>query len=169
MIFMFVLERQTENPCEAWQECVPGDSCEKFTAEKRKLAGLSRGSDERKMLLERLQSLVCNKEEKKVCCDLPSLCGISSFVMNTSGVRKAEKDNLPWMVSLFNQRGRLDVDVICVGVLISRKHVLTVASCVATRDWRRGEIDVRLAQIDITEREEAGTEASISHVKIHEM
>ena len=104
---MFVLERQTENPCEAGKECVPGvflqtilgynlirnyillltheddpceagkecvpgDSCEKFTAEKEKLAGLSLGSDERKMLLERLQSLVCNKEEKKVCCNIPS-------------------------------------------------------------------------------------------------
>ena len=82
MIFMFVLERQTENPCEAWQECVPGDSCEKFTAEKEKLAGLSKGSDERKMLLERLQSLVCNKEEKKICCDLPSPGNISTLHFN---------------------------------------------------------------------------------------
>ena len=70
---MFVSERQTDNRCDGGKECVPGDSCEKFTAEKQKLAGLSQGSDERKMLLERLQSLVCNREEKKICCDLPSL------------------------------------------------------------------------------------------------
>ena len=74
-----VLERQTDNPCEAGKECVPGDSCEMFTAEKLKLAGLSRGSDERKRLLERLRSLVCNKEEKKVCCDLPSPGNISTL------------------------------------------------------------------------------------------
>ena len=92
-------------------------------------------------------------------------CGLSSLALNILGGKRAEKGNFPWMVSLVNKRGRN----ICAGVLISRRHVLTAAHCFDTRDWRRGEVDVRLAQIDITQREEAGTEASISHVKIHEM
>ena len=92
-------------------------------------------------------------------------CGLSSVAFNILGGTAAEKGNFPWMVSLVNKKGRN----ICAGVLISRRHVLTAAHCFDTRDWRRGEVDVRLAQIDITEREEAGTEASISHVKIHEM
>ena len=57
-----------DRPCEAGKECVPADSCEMFKAEREKLKSLSRGSDERKMLLEKLQSQVCNKEEKKICC-----------------------------------------------------------------------------------------------------
>ena len=59
------------NPCEVGQECIQGDSCERFKAEKQKLNRLSQGSDEWKMLLEKLKSQVCNKEEKKICCDLP--------------------------------------------------------------------------------------------------
>ena len=59
------------NPCEVGQECIQGDSCERFKAEKQKLNSLSQGSDEWKMLLEKLKSQVCNKEEKKICCDLP--------------------------------------------------------------------------------------------------
>ena len=61
-----------ENRCEAGQDCVPADSCERFRAEKEKLNRLSQGSDQWKTLLEKLKSQVCNKEEKKICCDLPS-------------------------------------------------------------------------------------------------
>ena len=52
--------------CEAGKECVPADGCEMFTRERQKLTLLTPGSDERN--LENLQSLVCNKEEKKICC-----------------------------------------------------------------------------------------------------
>ena len=109
-------------------------------------------------------------------------CGLSSIALNRRrrglsgsaefqrgragrilGGPAAEEGNFPWMVSLvYLERN------ICGGVLISRKHVLTAAHCFDTRDWRRGEINVRLAQVDISQREEAGTAANISHVKIHE-
>ena len=91
-------------------------------------------------------------------------CGLSSIALNILGGQEAEKGNFPWMVSLVNRWG----SNICGGVLITRKHVLTAAHCFDQRDWRAGEIDVRLAQVDISQRELAGTEASISLVKIHE-
>ena len=91
-------------------------------------------------------------------------CGLSSLQLNILNGTPAEEGNFPWMVSLVNKWGIN----ICAGVLISRKHVLTAAHCFDNRDWRSGDIDVRLAQLDISEREEAGTEASISRVKIHE-
>ena len=86
------------------------------------------------------------------------------MVLNILGGRTAQTGDFPWVVSLVNRLG----SNICGGVLITRKHVLTAAHCFDNRDWRAGEIDVRLGQVDISQRELAGTEASISLVKIHE-
>ena len=58
-----------DRPCEAGKDCVPAESCEVFKAEREKLNRLSRGSEQRKMLLEKLRSLVCNKQDKKICCE----------------------------------------------------------------------------------------------------
>lgn len=91
-------------------------------------------------------------------------CGLSSLVLNILGGSQAQKGNFPWMVSLVSRSG----SNMCAGVLISRKHVLTAAHCFENRDWRTGDISLKLALVDISQREENGTEASISHVKIHE-
>ena len=63
------IEIMEDNSCEAGTECVPSDSCDFYTTAKVKLNNLSQGSEERKTLLKNLRSLVCNKEEKKICCD----------------------------------------------------------------------------------------------------
>ena len=39
--------------------------------ERAKLVGLTRGSEERRRLLQRLKSLVCHTEERNVCCEVP--------------------------------------------------------------------------------------------------
>ena len=39
--------------------------------ERAKLVGLTRGSEERRRLLQRLKSLVCHNEERNVCCEVP--------------------------------------------------------------------------------------------------
>ena len=90
-------------------------------------------------------------------------CGLSSLELNIFGGTRAEEGNLPWMVSFLNQ---LDNNF-CGGVLISRRHILTAAHCFDYRDWR-SEVRLRLAQVDLDAREKAGTEATISDVKIHE-
>jgi len=58
-----------DSSCEAGKECIPDIGCEFFTTARVKLNNMSRGSHERQILVEKLKSLVCNKERKKVCCD----------------------------------------------------------------------------------------------------
>ena len=91
---------------------------------------------------------------------------MASLDLNILGGRRAEDGNFPWMVSLVNRWG----SNICGGVLISRRNILTAAHCFDSRDWRAGEIEVRLGQVDISTspRDQAATQARISRVKIHE-
>ena len=48
--------------------CLPQDECTSFQAEKEKLNKLDRSSPERAELLKTLQEMVCNSQEKRVCC-----------------------------------------------------------------------------------------------------
>ena len=59
----------THNECpSAAYECVLQQNCTSFIEEKEKLAALSSGTEEYKTLFASLQSEICNKEEKGVCC-----------------------------------------------------------------------------------------------------
>ena len=80
-----------DRPCGAGQRCVSGAQCESFTAEKLEFTSLALGSQERGRQRDKLRSLVCNNQERKVCCEatigpdspsfIPSLsreeCGLS--------------------------------------------------------------------------------------------
>jgi hypothetical protein len=91
-------------------------------------------------------------------------CGVPGPSTTIFGGVKAEEGELPFMVSFVTRWGTS----FCGGVLITRKHVLTAAHCFDNRSWRNGEVDVRIGQTDITEREEWGTTAYIRNVKVHE-
>ena len=59
----------THNECpSAAYECVLQQNCTSFIEEKEKLAALTSGTEEYKTLFASLQSEICNKEEKGVCC-----------------------------------------------------------------------------------------------------
>ena len=91
-------------------------------------------------------------------------CGVPGPSTTIFGGVKAEEGELPFMVSFVTRWGTS----FCGGVLITRKHVLTAAHCFDNRSWRNGEVDVRIGQTDITEREEWGTTAYVRNVKVHE-
>ena len=59
-----------DRPCGARQRCVSASSCQSFTVEKLKFDQLTPGSEEKRRLLKTLRSLVCNKKERKVCCEV---------------------------------------------------------------------------------------------------
>ena len=59
-----------DRPCGAEQRCVSASSCQSFTVEKLKFDQLKPGSEEKRRLLKTLRSLVCNKKERKVCCEV---------------------------------------------------------------------------------------------------
>ena len=66
--FIYVL-RVTHKECPSTAyECVVQQNCTSFLEEKEKLAALSSGTEEYKTLFESLESQVCNKEDKGVCC-----------------------------------------------------------------------------------------------------
>ena len=49
--------------------CVPREECNGFLIAQDRLNKLNKGTAERAELLEDLKGLVCNKEERKVCCE----------------------------------------------------------------------------------------------------
>ena len=158
-------------------ECVPADSCELFTTERHKLTLLTPGSDERKMLLEKLQSLVCNKQEKKTCCDplpkyIPSLereeCGLSSepkFRERRAGRILGGDDTaigeFPFL-GLLGKEKRGSIQWSCGGSIINQWYVLSAASCGDNVDFvRLGEwkvVDPECENLDHCEREKRGRE-----------
>ena len=59
-----------DKPCGAGLQCISAGSCPSFARDRVQLETLSRGSQERARLLQKLRSLVCNKEERKICCEV---------------------------------------------------------------------------------------------------
>ena len=144
---------ECQNSCSRNQECVPAQSCESFVEENKKLEEL-RGTSGFKAQLLKLKSLVCNKAERKVCCDgtdsnkdcddtdedspcyRPSLeeerCGLegehSGFIIGGEDTRIGQ---FPF-VALLGKATRRNPGKntwYCGGTLINKWYVLTAAHC----------------------------------------
>ena len=90
-------------------------------------------------------------------------CGVVIRLQATIFNGRESRGYFPFMVALVTKN---DATHFCGGVLITRRHVLTAAHCFNTIYWR--DVDVRVGQDDLTEKELPGTEANIRSVKIHE-
>lgn len=90
-------------------------------------------------------------------------CGVVRHLQTTIFNGQESRGDFPFMVALVT---RGDGSHFCGGVLITRRHVLTAAHCFNEIPWR--DVDVRVGQDDLTDKEFPGTEANIKSVKIHE-
>ena len=174
---MLSLVSGQDKPCGAGQQCVGAGSCESFSAEKGKFDQLSPDSQERRRLLGKLRSLVCNKKGRKVCCDvpvpeagtqpevsdspsyLPSLdreeCGLAgaslSFIF---GGEDTHLGQFPFLALVGRSEGRI-TQWTCGGSIINQWFVLSAAHCGSSLDMvRLGEWRV----VEEEEEEEVGTD-----------
>jgi len=58
-----------QSTCAPEEECLKASECEFFTVEREKLNNLTKNSPEWRRQLTKLKSLVCNVEERKICCN----------------------------------------------------------------------------------------------------
>ena len=60
--------RKKDKSCRSGNECVPSEDCKSFKEERKKLNELPNESPGHRILLNKLKSMVCNVQKKKVCC-----------------------------------------------------------------------------------------------------
>ena len=147
-----------ETPCGAGLQCVSQLSCPTFISARNRLETLSKGSRERARLLQKLRSLVCNKDRREICCEvstpppgsstdpdspsyLPSLeedqCGLeggsAAFVLGGEDTSIGE---FPFLALLGKERGGT-VQWFCGGSIINKWFVLSAAHCGDRVDYVR--------------------------------
>jgi len=147
-----------ETPCGAGLQCVSQLSCPTFISARNRLETLSKGTPERARLLQKLRSLVCNKERREICCEvstptpgsstdpdspsyLPSLeedqCGLeggsAAFVLGGEDTSIGE---FPFLGLLGKERGGT-VQWFCGGSIINKWFVLSAAHCGDRVDYVR--------------------------------
>jgi len=143
---------RAESKCGVSQECIATNDCNSFKEEKQKMEDL-RGTAGFKSQLNKLRSLVCNRAERKVCCDgtsskdddvtdedSPSYrpsqeeerCGLegshSGFIVGGEDTRLGQ---FPFLALLGKPSKKKPGKTywFCGGALINKWYVLTAAHC----------------------------------------
>ena len=149
-----------DEQCSPGEECLPEKDCSSYQKERANLNELTKGSPAYDEQLNLLRGMVCNGDERKVCCspdpDSPSYrpsledeeCGLGSdpsgFIVGGEDTRIGE---FPFMALLGLNETRQGFKFICGGTLINKWYVLSAAHC--------GEVDyVRLGEWKVVEEDE---------------
>ena len=149
VILVCETQQQKDSGCDAGYECVPSSDCTIYQLEQQNLKSMQANSNEYRKLLSRLQSLICNKRLRKICCkrgnpstttykpqalgvigvDSPSWipkpkgegkCGTAGAnAENIVGGEDANLGDYPWMALLGIER-RGKVKWTCGGTLINK-------------------------------------------------
>ena len=131
--FLLCVIAQKDSECQDGFKCVPVIGCFHYKKQQDRLKQLSKGSSEFKAIRKELASLVCNKRERKICCDTtesPSWvpkpdeneCGLkgdnAEFIV---GGKDAKPGQFPWTVLLgsYNEDTKT-IDFTCGGTLINK-------------------------------------------------
>ena len=54
--------------CKPGYACINNEKCSSYQAELKRSKEFGKGSQAKKSIIDDLKSLVCNKDERKVCC-----------------------------------------------------------------------------------------------------
>ena len=71
---------QQQNFCDVFSDCVHHSKCPHYIEQSEKMKTFARDSSEFGRIRNELRQLICNKKERKVCCDEPS-----SITFNSGG------------------------------------------------------------------------------------
>ena len=84
---------ECQSSCGPGEECLEARSCQFYTVEREKLNTLRSGSADWTRQLKKLKDLVCNPQERKVCCQKTST-STSNNSTNTNTNNKNNNNNL---------------------------------------------------------------------------
>merc|ERR1712179_671387 len=135
---------QRDETCPRDHECVKRGECEFFKSEIQRSKKFTRGSDAWNDIILPLKSLICNQEDKKICCKiqiknpgspdyLPGVgeCGNAGDAEFIVGGTDTKLGEFPWSALIWKRRRQRWH---CGGTLINKWYVLSAAHCVDDDD-----------------------------------
>ena len=97
-------ETDGDSKCDSFHDCVPTSQCDSYLNEHEKLENLEKGTSDYKKVLSKLKKLICNKKQRKVCCNVTEEdsipCGTiaeSHIEVRISGGENVYPGKYPWM------------------------------------------------------------------------
>ena len=141
VIFTCTLSQRRDKPCSRGFECVKKDECEHYNVQIQRSKEVTKRSKEWNDIIQSLKSLICNKEDKKICCKIESNnpdspgylpgddeCGVAGDAAFIVGGQDTKLGEFPWS-ALIRKKGRSQ-SWHCGGTLINKWYVVSAAHCV---------------------------------------
>lgn len=162
----FITLIDCQNSCQSNQECVEATKCDGYSKLRSELNLIQIGTKDYTTLLNKLKSLVCNKVDRKVCCDIaaggqtnsndsdspsyrPSVekeeCGeVGGHAGFIRGGEDTAIGEFPFLALLGkNRKKKPGIFWSCGGTIVNKWYVISAAHCGPKVDYvRLGEHEV---------------------------